>query len=98
MRKMMMALEIIAVAIALVASQLPASGEPREEVLYSFSGPPDGHLPLGGLVEDTSGNLYSTLFAGGVHGAGAVPELMSTSLLTTPNRGSTLRVYLPSQH
>ena len=51
------------------------SAQPRQETIYSFSGPPDGHLPLGGVVKDPAGNLYGTLFSGGVHGAGAVFEL-----------------------
>jgi uncharacterized repeat protein (TIGR03803 family) len=34
-------------------------------VLYSFAGSPDGMTPLGGLVMDTSGNLYGTTYQGG---------------------------------
>lgn len=45
-----------------------------ESVLYSFSGS-DGQYPEGGVVFDTSGNLYGTTRAGGAHGYGAVFEL-----------------------
>jgi uncharacterized repeat protein (TIGR03803 family) len=37
-----------------------------ETVLYSFSGGADGGDPTGGLVRDTSGNLYGTTTAGGL--------------------------------
>ncbi len=36
-----------------------------EEVLYSFTGGPDGGTPYGGLVMDASGNLYGTTLYGG---------------------------------
>jgi uncharacterized repeat protein (TIGR03803 family) len=35
------------------------------KVLYSFTGPPDGQFPQGGLVLDPDGNLYGTTFGGG---------------------------------
>jgi uncharacterized repeat protein (TIGR03803 family) len=36
-----------------------------ETVLYSFTGPPDGAGPNGGLILDAAGNLYGTTQAGG---------------------------------
>ena len=36
-----------------------------EEVLYSFTGGPDGGTPYGGLVMDATGNLYGTTLYGG---------------------------------
>ena len=36
-----------------------------EKVLYSFTGPPDGQAPYGGLVLDADGNLYGTTQNGG---------------------------------
>jgi uncharacterized repeat protein (TIGR03803 family) len=43
--------------------------------LYSFTGGTDGQDPVGGLIVDTSGNLYGTTFAGGANNVGAVFEL-----------------------
>ncbi|MGA8233785.1 MAG: choice-of-anchor tandem repeat GloVer-containing protein [Candidatus Acidiferrales bacterium] len=39
--------------------------EGNETVLHSFSGPPDGNYPIGGLVLDLAGNLYGTTAYGG---------------------------------
>jgi uncharacterized repeat protein (TIGR03803 family) len=44
-------------------------------ILYSFSGGSDGLTPTSGLIADRHGNFYSTTFAGGSSGAGAVFEL-----------------------
>jgi uncharacterized repeat protein (TIGR03803 family) len=41
-------------------------------VLYSFNGPPDGNLPLSGVVRDADGNLYGTDYEGGTYGYGTV--------------------------
>lgn len=42
----------------------------RETILYSFTGTNgDGKYPQGGLVRDTSGNLYGTTYGGGTSGA-----------------------------
>ncbi|HEY6291307.1 MAG TPA: choice-of-anchor tandem repeat GloVer-containing protein [Terriglobia bacterium] len=37
----------------------------KETVLYSFSGKSDGSVPHGGLVLDSSDNLYGTTYSGG---------------------------------
>jgi len=37
----------------------------RETVLYSFTGPPDGSVPVAGLVRDAQGNFYGTTVNGG---------------------------------
>jgi uncharacterized repeat protein (TIGR03803 family) len=47
----------------------------QEEVLYKFTGDPDGYFPVSLLVEDASGNLYGTASEGGAYGVGAVFEL-----------------------
>lgn len=47
-------------------------------VLHSFSGPPDGAGPEGGLVPDSAGNLYGTTANGGVHSLGTVFKLDTT--------------------
>ncbi len=50
----------------------------RERVLYSLcpaSGCIDGDFPIGGVIFDSSGNLYGTAYEGGTHDAGTVYEL-----------------------
>lgn len=42
-----------------------AGGTWTETTLYSFTGAHDGAVPLGGLVADSSGNLYGTTSQGG---------------------------------
>jgi uncharacterized repeat protein (TIGR03803 family) len=46
-----------------------------ETVLYSFQNTSDGRQPVGGLVMDTSGNLYGTTETYGGQGAGTAFEL-----------------------
>src|SRR5215467_9688355 len=36
-----------------------------EVILHSFTGPPDGTNPQGGLLRDANGNLYGTTYVGG---------------------------------
>ncbi len=43
-----------------------------ETVLYIFTGVPDGHDPVAGLVLDAAGDLYGTAEFGGVSGMGTV--------------------------
>jgi len=47
----------------------------QETVLHSFAGPPDGSVPLGGMVRDAVGNLYGTTEQGGVYSEGSVFSL-----------------------
>ncbi|MGC2406494.1 MAG: choice-of-anchor tandem repeat GloVer-containing protein [Candidatus Cybelea sp.] len=42
-----------------------------EQVLYNFSGAPDGAFPVAGLV-DVNGTLYGTTSTGGSHGGGTL--------------------------
>jgi len=46
-----------------------------EDVVYQFTGDPDGWSPDGNLVFDQAGNLYGTTFYGGTYGYGTVYEL-----------------------
>ena len=46
-----------------------------ESVLYSFTGGSDGAYIVGGLIFDTTGNLYGTAMGGGAYGHGAVFKL-----------------------
>jgi len=48
------------------------SPQGQETILYNFEGAPDGANPLGGLAEDSAGNLYGTSFGGGTYGCGTV--------------------------
>ena len=41
-------------------------------VLYNFTGDPDGGNPAGGLLIDSSGNLYGTTASGGTSNRGTV--------------------------
>ena len=42
----------------------------NKTTLHSFSGPPDGYVPLAGLIKDSDGNLYGTTAYGGGTGNG----------------------------
>jgi len=46
-----------------------------EKILHTFGGSPDGSFPWGGVVFDTSGNLYGTTLSGGHNGVGTVFKL-----------------------
>ena len=57
-----------------------AAGAWTEKILHSFNNNgKDGVLPYFGVVLDTAGNLYGTTYSGGIHGAGAVFELMPSA-------------------
>ncbi len=52
-------------------------------LLHSFSGTPDGEDPYGGLVRDSSGNLYGTsLYGGNAGGYGTVFKVNKAGKLT----------------
>ncbi len=56
--------------------QLSPSGSGwTEKTLYGFTGSSDGDGPVGGLIMDSSGNLYGTTGSGGTGGNGTVFEL-----------------------
>ncbi len=55
----------------------PSGSGWTERVLYTFLAGTDGSDPYGGLVFDTSGNLYGTTVVGGAAGGGTVFELSS---------------------
>ncbi len=46
-----------------------------ETVLYNFTGAADGGQPYGGVILDSSGNLYGTTLMGGTANAGVVYKL-----------------------
>jgi uncharacterized repeat protein (TIGR03803 family) len=54
-----------------------AGGGWKEKILHTFiDNGRDGVYPQGGLIFDTSGNLYGTTVGGGVYGGGTVFELV----------------------
>ena len=60
--------------------QLSHSGSGwTQHTLYTFTGGSDGSRPYGGLIMDSSGNLYGTTSTGGTGGGGTVFELTPSS-------------------
>ena len=70
-------------ALAILAATLLAPGwaiAQREVALHNFGSGQDGNILYGGVISDSSGNLYGTTFAGGaydngLYGSGIVFEL-----------------------
>ncbi|MGA7683385.1 MAG: choice-of-anchor tandem repeat GloVer-containing protein [Terriglobales bacterium] len=62
----------------LVFELSPVAGGWTETVLHTFNDNGDGAIPAGGLVMDSTGNLYGAIAEGGYLGAGAVFELTPT--------------------
>src|SRR5262249_5538628 len=50
-------------------------GGGTETILYRFTNGADGGTPAGGLVRDSSGNLYGTTYSGGANGLGVIFEI-----------------------
>ena len=58
-----------------------APGDPwTEEIIYQFQETPDGNFPNGGLVFDSTGNLYGATGQGGGCGQGTIFELSPPSI------------------
>jgi len=55
----------LTVALTLLALITNVYGEWKEKVLYSFQGGSDGYTPVGGIVFDSTGNLYGATQGGG---------------------------------
>ncbi|MGH6840231.1 MAG: choice-of-anchor tandem repeat GloVer-containing protein, partial [Methylocella sp.] len=62
-------------AVLMVAAGGGALAAPAEAVLHSFTGGSDGSGPVGGLIADSSGNLYGTTEGGGASDSGTVFKL-----------------------
>jgi uncharacterized repeat protein (TIGR03803 family) len=55
-----------------------SGGKWKFTTIYAFPGMPKAGSPYGGLISDTSGNLYGTTYYGGKNGAGSVYELVNS--------------------
>jgi len=80
-RSLLDSLRFAGVVLCLYTTIAFASG-PVEKVIYTFSGSPGGAGPVGGLIADSSGNLYGTALHGGGNAAcdcGIVFELSPPS-------------------
>lgn len=80
---------VIAVLLVLVAA--PAGLRAQDTIVYNFQGPyavpVDGAYPNGGLVADTTGNLYGTTAGGGNLGAGCPDTGCGVIYKLTPTSG-----------
>jgi uncharacterized repeat protein (TIGR03803 family) len=54
-----------------------------EQIIYNFSGSPDGSSPLFNLMQDGAGNLYGITFSGGVYG----PDYTGTAFQLSQQNG-----------
>jgi uncharacterized repeat protein (TIGR03803 family) len=68
------AIIVLALATTSLSPALAVIVAPTEQQILKFNGGANGSLPYGGLVSDTSGNLYGTTNKGGT-GVGEVYEL-----------------------
>jgi uncharacterized repeat protein (TIGR03803 family) len=67
--------------LALSLATLPLSAQ-TFTVLHTFTGGTDGASPRGGLIRDSSGNLYGTTIFGGSTGSGLVFKMNKNGKLT----------------
>jgi uncharacterized repeat protein (TIGR03803 family) len=67
-----MVLVITAVLVSFATQSLEAR---TLKILYEFKGQPDGSGPNTGPIQDKQGNFYSTTYAGGIMGWGAVYKI-----------------------
>ncbi len=61
--------------VGIVYQLTPVGSGWNENILYNYTGGPDGANPYAGLLLDSVGNVYSTAYAGGAGGGGTVSEL-----------------------
>jgi uncharacterized repeat protein (TIGR03803 family) len=54
----------------------------KETVLHPFMGQPDGADPIGGLVQDSSGNFYGAAYRGGAENFGTLFEVTPKGVFT----------------
>ena len=71
-----------------VLPALSANAQTFQE-LHGFSGPPDGGLPQGGLIEGKDGNLYGSTFYGGSF-TNEHPDGLGTVFKMTPSGALTV--------
>ena len=74
----------ILITMGIAAGYVSSAQAQTEQVLYSFNGTGDGAYPQGGLVADSSGNLYGTTESGGGStGCGMMFELKRSNGVLT---------------
>ncbi len=57
-----------------------SQGSWTESIVYNFNPAPDSNLPQGGLIFDSSGDLYGTACAGGTHNDGTVFKMTTSGV------------------
>jgi len=71
-------MSLLTAGLLLIAAFALHPAQAAEQTVYTFcpTAPcTDGATPFGGLVRDSSGNLYGTIFNGGANGKGSVFKL-----------------------
>ena len=63
----------------------PTASGWQEQVLYSFTGAGDGHIPEYGVVVDSAGNVYGTTVLGGSNHEGVLFQLTGSGSSWTEN-------------
>src|ERR1700693_2745424 len=76
-------------ALALSALAAP----PAESVLYSFPGAASGSNPYGGLIADSTGNLYGTTGVGGSSNTCNLGSGCGTVFMLAPSTGTETVLY-----
>ncbi len=66
-------------AVGTVFKLTPSGGTWTFSTLDAFRGLPHPGFPYGGVIADTSGNLYGTTYFGGKNGLGSVYQLTNTN-------------------
>ena len=68
---------VLGCALVLIATVRPehAAAANSYGVLWALGRAPDGAYPIGGVISDAPGNLYSTTYYGGANNNGAIFEL-----------------------
>jgi uncharacterized repeat protein (TIGR03803 family) len=74
-RKSFHSVTSVLAVLAVIASLVSAASAATEQVIYSFTGKPDGEYADTDLVRDKAGNIYGTTVLGGKYGAGTIFKL-----------------------
>lgn len=87
---------VLLAGLAVVLLSSPAQSQSRTlTVLYSFTGPPDGAYPYGGVTMDRQGNLYGTTSQGGTYGKGTIYKIDTLGRMSVLHEFSDLEGWDP---